>query len=821
MITNQIIMSFQEQLPFMLSSSPKRARHVRLWHRIIETRERQPPIIIHESPSVVALKKIRDLHTDELNMSEAELKRLDAWINGLLDRTRYSSRITYDQNSYARYASSHNYKGSIYLGRMFPRHCGGGPIYRSQSLKKVVRNTLYHSSHVDIDIVNCHPVIAVWLFDHLPIPTLKDYTNRRDEILHEMGQIVGPGDVRGIPPAMVKKIVAAIMNNAGSSYGLYGPDTRYAKMADQVAFFSGLRKDKDSIVECMHEIYPDFMRMTAAMAADSQSTNATGKAISILLQDVENQILRCMVAKIQAMFRGRQLDDIILMFDGLMLPRDLITMDDDQFLGVLVDAVKEKIGISIQLAYKSLEPYFEDCVVDEEPEVTRDAAMSYDQWKEEFEKDHYRLEFPTCYAKVGRHQTAYHNLNRFKTEVCAEEVDDYVKEWIKDKTKRKYEREEFAPPPHTLPDDELNTYTGMRAESLIPVDDDHVQELVEPLLYHLKLLCGGVKANTEYVINWMARRVQCPGVLPLVGLGFRSVEGTGKDSFFSFFGNQVIGKKYFTQAPELSSIFADKHSMALKDKLLVVISECTRGDTNSVRQKMKSFMTATTVKFRPLYVDEMYRANYCGVVMFGQDQQFMNLDGDDRRFIVMDSLPIHANDPVYFSKFIPMLDKDEVARAFYQYLMARDVTNFKPSADRPMTMARENMVGFSARPFYVFLKQFIPEQYELHNPSGAVAEQKTFTIMRPVMYEYYEQFVKDVYPKYADDIGQKRKFMSEVRTLVNDSIVQREDKSIYYPFKMIKYQGSDGIKIDCDHLMKFLKKYVPDDETQDIVDLDL
>ena len=321
-----------------------------------------------------------------------------------------------------------------------------------------------------------------------------------------------------------------------------------------------------------------------------------------------------------------------------------------------------------------------------------------------------------------------------------------------------------------------------------------------------------MKENTTYILNWLARRVQFPGILPQVGLGFRSVEGTGKDSFFSFVGNKILGSRYFTQAPELSAIFADLHTTATKDKLLVVISECTRNDTNSCRQKVKSFMTSPIVKFRPLYVDEMIRANYAGVVMFGQDQQFLNLDGDDRRFVVMECLPIYANDGDYFSEFIPQLERPEVARAFYQFLMNRDVSQFKPSVHRPMTSARKNMVDFSARPFYVFLKEYIPSMDVDVNPNGAVVQQKTFTVLRSTLYERYVDFVQLHYTRYADDYSQKRKFMSELRTLVNDSMIKSEDGSIEYPFKLVMVRGYHNVKVEIECMMKFLNKYVPDEE---------
>jgi len=833
--------------PSMLSSSldsrspsSKRARLEMEWRRILDHRQRHAPLIFVDDPPLQVLEKICESHLDHLMLNDDEVKKLLEWVESVKRATNMSKRVFYQQNDYTRANDAlapGTYQGSLFLGRMFAKNRSGSSVLRSQGIKRIIRNTLYRDTHYDIDIVNCHPTIAASLFGHLQIPTLKDYVDRRDLILQDLEDVsLLVGDERNtaktLPPDIVKKAIGAILNNAGPLCGFYGDNVQYARAIQHVPLFSRLRTERAAIYKDIAERYTGFYQFCSQLARKSGSVNVDGKAFSLFIQDVENEIVISMVHKIKDMFRGKDVDNLILIFDGLLIPKHLVE-NVDQLISELEDYIYETMDIKIKLAVKAMEPYIEGC----EPRVLPppvNVGVTYEAWKMEFEKVHYRLEFPSCYAHIGRHQTSYYNISKFTNEVCVEHDKDYVKEWIQSQDKRKYHCEKFAPYPKTAESDELNTFDGLRAESLESVADEDLAELIKPILYHVKVLAGGVTANYEFMMKWMARRIQFPGVLPLVGLAIRSVEGTGKDSFFGFLGSKIIGEKYFTQAPDLSSIFADKHSMATKDKLLVIISECTRHDTNSQRQKLKSFMTATTVKYRPLYIEEMVRDNYAAVVMFGQDQQFLNLDGDDRRFVVMDSLPIHANDPAYFSKLIPMLERDDVARAFYQHLLSIDVTSFKPSKDRPMTMARTNMVGFSAKPFYVFLKEFIPEFHELQNPVGAVATQDTFSVSRMLLFDKYQDFVMTVYPKFKDDLSQKRKFLSEVRTLVNDAIVKvssgiEESKGevqaepsyeAYYPFKMITVRGEAKIKIDVRKMMAFLKRYVPDDDVS-MVDVDL
>lgn len=802
----------------MLASSPshsKRARFHRVWHRLHDHKQAHVAILMREKPSPVIMKNIIDKHSVDLNLDGPEFKKIENWIDGLFKNNIAAIRVAYTQTEYASAAPS-DYNGSTMIGRMFSKWytSRSTPVYRSQQLKRVARNTLYKDSHFEIDMVNCHPTIACWLFDHLHLQALKEYVEDRESVqrdLIEMSAAIAsssetPGAV--LDASIIKRVVNAIINNAGSTYGLRGSDIKYIKVLDRIAFFSRLKDERALMIQEMKRIYPGFVKMVTESA---RSNNKDGKAMSILLQDVENEILMKIYDKINETSKG-DVKDVVFLFDGVLIPKSLIP-NIDSFIVSCQSRIQDQIGIVMHLCVKDMEPYFDDC---EDPSSITEDPMEedkdYSKWKVEFEKTHYRIKNPTCYAEICKSGTTYHNLSRFKTDVCVEEDEEFVKMWCKDKDKRKYEKEDFSPPPHKIPDDYLNTFTGLAAEELDPVDDADVDDLIKPLLYHIKILGGMIPANENYIIKWLAMRVQKPGVLPMVGLGFRSVEGTGKDSFFSFFGNKVVGTKYYTQSPEMASLFADKHSMALKDKLLVVISECTRSDSNSVRNRMKSFMTSPTIKIRPLYVEEMIRYNFCGVVMFGQDQQFLNIEGDDRRFMVMDVLPIHANDPSYFGKFIPVLEDPNVARAFYQYLMGVDISSFNASSDRPMTMARMNMMDFSCKVFFIFLKEFVDIETSRANVFNSLVEHLGFTIKRTTMFESYQQFVDSNYPKYASDLRQKRKFMSEVRTLHNDSIKKNEAGELVHAFKMCKIDGYDMVKIKTKEIKEFLKKYLPSDD---------
>lgn len=813
------------------SDSTKRARvstHPR-WRRLVNLMERHEPIVMTETIPYERLRAIAD-HEDYVTLfdNDSDYAKFQSWIQAASRGYEggYSKRVAYEQINYVKAASKLPdgiYSGSVYIGRVFTKTYQGRQCLRCQGLKKIIRNTLLRDDHYDIDIANCHPTIAAHLFRHLDIPALKNYVENRDahlNMLEDISRYVHgvDGAANGLPATIVKQAVSAILSNAGPTNGFFGDNMKYAKATQNVPFFQALRQERNLIYEAIKKEYPGFYQLCVEICKERGSTNVDGKAFCLLVMDVENECIRAMVDYLRNLQPGRD-PKLILVFDGIIVPKD-IHDKIDELVEELEDAILKKVGIEVKLAVKPMEPFLEGCVMPDPAAEVTVINQSYEAFKIDFEKQFYKLLSPTCYARVGLYSTSYYPQSRFVNEVCAEYDTDLVKEWVKDKNKRKYERENFCPPPLVCPASDLNTFKGLRVESLPPVPDEEVASIIKPVLYHVGLLSGGIKANTEYFLNYLAFRFQFPGKLPLVGLGFRSVEGTGKDTFFQFIGNKMLGSEYFTQSPDIASLFGDKHSTQLKDKLLVVVSECSRQDTNGNRNKFKSFITAPVVKFRPLYVDEMSRNNYAAVVMFSQDQQFISLDGCDRRFCVMDSLPLYANNPEYFNKFCPILEKDETARAFYQFLMARDISNFKISADRPLTTAKINMTDFSARPFYLFLKEMIPQMDIFVNPQGAVAEQQSFSIERPEMYERYRRYIEENFSKYSDDLSQKRKFMSELRTLVIDSTTKIGDE-VVSPCRQVCIRGTAHVKILIEPMMAFLKKYVPDDGLDLEIDEDM
>lgn len=223
-------------------------------------------------------------------------------------------------------------------------------------------------------------------------------------------------------------------------------------------------------------------------------------------------------------------------------------------------------------------------------------------------------------------------------------------------------------------------------------------------------------------------------------------------------------------------------------------------------------MTSTVIKFRPLYVEESTRSNFCGVVMFGQDQQFLGIEGDDRRFFLVDSSPIKVGNTDYFQNLFQQYEDDRVARAYYQYLLKIDLSQFHTSTSRPETLARRDMVSFSAKPFYIFLQRYIKaKDFGINVSTKPVVPKLSFWVTPGELFSEYQLAMEELFPKHQD-LMEKRKFNSNVRCMIQDS-AKDVDGVVVQAMYRSKNGGRMNFRIkEC---LEFLSRYVHEEDVNE------
>lgn len=344
---------------------------------------------------------------------------------------------------------------------------------------------------------------------------------------------------------------------------------------------------------------------------------------------------------------------------------------------------------------------------------------SYAEVKAEFEKRHFKIMSPFCFVRESewginmftrdKLKDAYENLYHWQW-VPKEGLKQqhFIFTWLGDENLRCYEKMDFLPPPKACPDNVYNLYKGLRAEKLPPVVADEAAEGLSAVLTHVNRMVGGDDRSYEYVLRWLAQRVQAPGQLPLVALIFKSDQGTGKNLFCDFFGKQVLGSEYYYLTPRIES-FVGHFAEGLKHRLCVVLDETSGKDTFSANEKLKNNITSELVEYEHKGVQSVSLTNCAGWLFLTNNNVPVKIESTDRRFCVFEGLNDRLNDQTYFKPLVDHLSQDKVARAFYDYLRAIDLTGFSLTMDRPLTEAYQAIKACTAPPCVRFLRDYIDE----------------------------------------------------------------------------------------------------------------
>jgi hypothetical protein len=188
------------------------------------------------------------------------------------------------------------------------------------------------------------------------------------------------------------------------------------------------------------------------------------------------------------------------------------------------------------------------------------------------------------------------------------------------------------------------------------------------IIKHIKNLCNNSDDVFNYVIKFLARKVQKPNILTNTALIFKSNEGAGKDMFFNWFGNKIIGNNYYynTEKPEL--LFG-KFTSALENKILIVVNETSGKDTFSINENIKCAITAEVNIIEHKGLKPYKNTNHISYIFLTNNDNPLKVSADDRRFCGIECNNDICNNKQYFTELHEELKKGEYDRAFYNYLM--------------------------------------------------------------------------------------------------------------------------------------------------------
>lgn len=564
-------------------------------------------------------------------------------------------------------------------GRLFAKGAMSLQLFRRE-----IRHTLAKDIYVDIDIVNCHPIILKqicnknsWKCDRLD-----EYIQHREKLLPQFMKKYN------IDRDTTKKAILTIINGGEA-------------LDDSSQFVREFREELKAIRNNLMNSEKEIL----AFVKDKRRKikNIDGSVMNIKLCEVENEILMEMVK----FFRMKELNVGVLAFDGLMIEKnDLIT---PELLNECCKYVKDQKQWDIQLVIKPMDQGFDMSIFDKE---------DYDNVKNTFEKDVAKLMNPACYIKDMMTEPKIINrvsLNEnYGNKWCYlnGERKQFLKLWLKDESIKTYENIDFLPHPLVCPEETYNLYTGLAGSKLYY--DTYDLTLIAPVLNHIDKLTGNDPVCAEYFLDWLADIVQNAGKLLGIAIVFRSDEGAGKNIFLDFFGNKVLGKEYFFSTAQPDKLF-DRFSNGYKNKLLVNMDETKGKDGFENSEKIKNLITAETVQYEEKGKDSISLSNFARWIFTTNNDTPIKITYTDRRFVVFDCDNSICGNIEYFNNLSKSFEDDQVAYTFYKYLNERDISNKSLKGDnRPKTTAYKDIMSATIPSYYFFLDVYI-NKFQMNN----------------------------------------------------------------------------------------------------------
>lgn len=227
--------------------------------------------------------------------------------------------------------------------RRIGRFCADGAL-SGQNMSRQVRHTIFGHLAWDVDIANCHPVIALQLCQRhgIDTPILKRYIENRKECLQTIMT-----DLKITRDEAKREFLRAL--NGGRMKDEYvGSD-----------FLLQFFNESNRIREGLQGHYSEFYEAAVVNSSKKKknSGNILGTAVNYVFCHYENEMLQVM----KRVAEEHSLIVRVLAFDGLMIDNEGVARGyiENVYFPACIKAISDEVGFNISLAIKDPDEAFE------------------------------------------------------------------------------------------------------------------------------------------------------------------------------------------------------------------------------------------------------------------------------------------------------------------------------------------------------------------------------------------------------------------------------------------------------------------------------
>lgn len=620
------------------------------------------------------------------------------------------------------------------FGRVYAKHDN----ISMGSFPREIRGTLANDNYVDIDINNCHPVLAVQLCDkyNVECEALRDYVNKRDEYLKKcMNEFNCDRDA-------AKTLFLRIMY--GGSYNNWAKDNNINKECPEWL------KEFDVCVSKVYNTLLTFFEEDVKLLKDhgklDREYNKTGVAISWILQNEECKILDCMLNYIKDY--GKGVGNCILCYDGFMMLKNKFTQD---LLPAIEQYVYKHLNYHIKLSTKpfttiSLDGISVENVDDDDTPAPKtnyydhDVMInclnkSYDIAKEYFERYHAFDETTNkfVYANLYLNKVEFIGKDDMKTRYCnlfykndEGNISLFITNWICDPRRRYVRKVEEIPFSDVFTEENIfpsskimNTFTGFNKHIHDEISDEQLQQgnkwFESYFMDTLIRLCEGSEEYAMWTLQFFAQIIQHPEDRKDRAIIIVGKQGTGKNSILEAI-SRIIGEDHYSTSSDPTSYFGE-HAIEHAHKLICNFDESSCRNADKFSEQLKAFITTNTIEINEKYVKQYKLKNYARIIATSNKTTALPVDfrSGDRRFVMffskdfmIDNIKYEANSPEhteYFNEFYRVINSTWFSSYFYNKLMNIDISQWDYNKKFD-TLLKNDMMEYSKNSVELFLDEF-------------------------------------------------------------------------------------------------------------------
>lgn len=568
-----------------------------------------------------------------------------------------------------------------------------------ETLERECRGTICRDFYVDIDVVNCHPVILSQLAQnqyHIELPEVNMYCTQRADFLKQIHE----------SKESAKQAIFKILYNGNNTYPFLAP------MVTEIRSFTKLHLMMD----------PSYAALLAAVR--SQDANTYGSFLSYILQTEERKVMLAM----RQFFMDRGFNVDVLAYDGIMVRKCLLSITDE-YLRAAEDFIFQSTGYRIQLAIKPFEYYeIDEKKSDESKEIApKVLKRDYDAKKELFEQSSFFYTPTSTVITWNGSQLLQCSTEKavirfveydFKHSDYLTDKTSFIKLWLNDPSRRTIDEINMKPC------DDPKVFSPpliYRYQTFHDLDDDMKDDTaVELFKQLLSVVCGHHPETYHYVLSWIAHIFQRPFENPKTALFFTGRKGCGKDTLGDFIIQWLIGNTY-AHNYESTDQFWDKHDTARENRLFVKVEEVEGAINRQYASKFKSRITAFDVTVNPKGDKPRTTGHYCRYFGTTNEPQPWKTEEDERRaFVIPCSTEWLGNDDMW-TTVRTTLFCPKGAAAIGHWLHGLDIQSWNPRK-----IPATDYMGFSA-------------QAEITSEASFLSE-----------WDGVECAMKELYPQYVD-----------------------------------------------------------------------